>query len=146
MIFWKVDTPDKLQERLDYFREWVTEHWDWDKPLTWEPKPYTNSRSLSANALMHVWFREMAAHFSGKGSDLTEAQAKELMKYKFLGTEDRLIGKTLIPHQLRSTSRLSSGEMKEFLDQIQAWCADHGLNLTNPQDSEYAKWCKEHGQ
>ena len=145
MIFWKVDSPQKLTERLDYFKEWAIEHWNWEKPLTWEPKPYSEKRSLSANALMHCWFREMAEHFSQKGNHLTEAQAKELMKYKFLGTEDKVIGQTVIPDQLRSTSNLTSGDMKQFLDQIQAWCADHGLNLSNPVDSEYSRWCNEHG-
>lgn len=143
MIFWKIDDPNQIPDRLGHFEKWLRTEYQWDRPITWEPKPYTNPRSLSANALMHVWFREMANKFSTDANPLTEEQMKALMVHKFLGTEDVVISKTVIEGQLRHTSKLTSGECKQFMDQVSAWAADHGCVLTMPEDSEYMQWSKE---
>ena len=137
--FWKIDDPVQIEERLKFFGDWLRSEWNWAKPVTFEPKPYTDKRSLSANALLHVWFRELAIHFS-KQQVYGEEQIKELLVHKFLGTEDRVVGNTVIPGQLRKTSQLNSGEMKQFMDQILAWGADHGCLVSLPADSEYKRW------
>ena len=137
--FWKIDDPSQIDERLTFFGDWLRSEWNWSKPVTFEPKPYTDKRSLSANALLHVWFRELATHFS-RQQVYGEEQIKELLVHKFLGTEDRVVGKTVIPGQLRKTSQLNSGEMKQFMDQILAWGADHGCLVSLPKDSEYKRW------
>jgi hypothetical protein len=61
------------------------------------------------------------------------------MKNEFLGTEDVVVGSTTIPNQLRSTKSLSKGEMHQFMEQVFHWGIDHGVTLTNPQDSEFQR-------
>lgn len=114
------------------------EGWDFANPLVLKPSKYTNPRSLSQNALLHVWFDTMAKHFSAK-VDTNAEQMKSLMKYKLLGTEDVIVGKTVIEGQLRQTSKLDKGEMTKFMDQVHEWAADHGINLPIPAESEYMK-------
>jgi hypothetical protein len=120
--------------------QWLRKQWNWSRPVIVEPKPYTDPRTLSQNALFHVWCQEMAEQFAERGKmQITMEQMKELMKYKFLGTEDVVINKTVIPGQLRHTSGLDKGEMTQLLDQIHDWALDHGVMLTNPADSEYMR-------
>jgi hypothetical protein len=80
----------------------------------------------------------MANHFSKK-VDTDAEQMKALMKLKFLGTEDIVVGHTMIPGQLKRTSNLDKGEMMRFMDDIYDWALDHGVTLTIPEDSEYMK-------
>lgn len=137
---WKVDNPDQLSERLGFFENYLRASWDWSTPVTWQVKPWTRKRSLNANALLHVWFREIANELSNRGQYLSEERAKLLLCHKFLGTEDFVYGRTVIESQVRHTSSLSPGEMKEFMDQLIAWCSDHDILLSHPTDSEYYRW------
>ena len=54
------------------------EGWDFANPLVLKPSKYTNPRSLSQNALLHVWFDTMSKHFSAK-VDTNAEQMKSLM-------------------------------------------------------------------
>jgi hypothetical protein len=135
--FWLIKNKDHLDERFKFLREWLLTEWDWDHAVQLTVKRYVEKRSLSQNALFHVWCREMADHF--KAANVNQDSMKELLKYKFLGTEDRVIGKTVIPNQVRCTSKLDRGEMLHFMDEVQAWALDHGVKLSCPQDSEYMR-------
>jgi len=137
--FWLIKDRRQITERIAFFQQWLESEWDFSQPVTWEPKIYRNKRSLTQNALFHVWCRELSAHFSANGYEVSEKEMKDLMKHKFLGCEDRVIHNTVIPQQLRESSELDSGEMMVFLDQIWAWAADHGVTLQIPADSEYMK-------
>jgi hypothetical protein len=137
--FWIIKDAAQITERLVFFERWLRDNWNWEYPVQFKVGRYQEKRSLSQNALFHVWCREMADHFSSKGADITEATMKELLKYKFLGTEDRVIHKTVIPAQVRETSGLEKGEMMDFMDQVQSWALDHGVKLACPIDSEYMK-------
>jgi len=137
--FWLIQNKNQVEERIEFFKKWLISEWNWDNAVQFEPKRYVDKRSLSQNALFHLWCKEMAESFSKRGGDVDREQMKELLKYKFLGTEDRVIGKTTIPNQLRSTSKLDKGEMFHFMEKIQAWGFDHGVNLTCPADSEFMK-------
>lgn len=143
--FWKIDAPDEVDKRLAYLGVYLKDEWDFSRPVAIHLKPWSNQRSLNANALMHVWFREMGEHFTAKGVALSSEDAKLLMKNLFLGKEDLVIGKTVIEAQLRRTANLDSGEAKQFMDQVLAWAADKGVSLSQPEDSEYAEWGREHG-
>lgn len=136
-VFYLVRHRNEIDIAIKSFRK-VMEDWDYSKPLAWKPEIYSPSRSLSQNALMHIWFSEMANHFSPK-IDVDEEGIKYLMKNMFLGTEDIKVGNTTIPNQVRSTSKLDKGEMMEFLNNIYAWAIDHGVKLSNPQNSEWMK-------
>ena len=135
--YWLIKRKEEIPRIISNLQAWAGE-WDFSHPLCLTPKKYTNPRSLSQNALLHVWFDTMAAHFSKK-VDTNAEQMKSLMKYKFLGTEDLVVGKTVIKDQLRSTSKLDKGEMTHFMDQVYDWAVDHGVMLPMPADSEYMK-------
>lgn len=137
--FWLIKSKDQVDERLKFLCQWLLTEWDWDSAVQLDVKRFIPRRSLSQNALFHVWCREMADHFSSKGADVTENKMKDLLKYKFLGTEDRVINTTVIPGQIRETSSLDKGEMMSFMDEVQSWALDHGVKLTCPIDSEYMK-------
>jgi hypothetical protein len=137
--FWLIQNKEQLNERMRFLFEHLRDSWDWSQPVELKVKPYVKSRSLSQNALFHVWCREMADHFKSRGADVNEDKMKDLLKYKFLGTEDRVVGKTVIPSQLRETSGLDKGEMMDFMDQVQNWGLDLGVELTCPADSEYMR-------
>lgn len=137
--FWLIKDRRQIKERVAFFQRWLEKEWDFNYPVTWEPKVYRNKRSLSQNALFHVWLRELAEHFTAKGYEISEEEMKDLMKHRFLGVEDRVIHNTVIPGQLRKSRGLDPGEMMAFLDQVWAWAADHGKTLEIPADSEYMK-------
>lgn len=135
--FWLVRHKYQVQERLKTFQKFLEETWNWDQPIAWKVTVYRDPRSVSQNALLHMWCEEMANHFTERGTEVTKDSMKELMKYKFLGTEDVVINNTVIPGQLRKSSRLDRGEMQFFLAQIQEWGLDHGVKLTAPANSTY---------
>lgn len=137
--FWIVKDRSHLEQRVKFFADYLDKEWNWEYPVEWKVKRYIPKRSLSQNALFHVWCREMAEHFKSKGADVDEEQMKELIKYKILGTEDRQISNTIIPAQIRETSGLDRGEMMDFMDKVMEWALDHGVRLSCPQDSEYMK-------
>lgn len=144
--FWKIDAVEQLSERLKFLEAHIRASWDWSKPVEIQVRPWSKKRSLNANALMHVWFREIGKYFTAKNIPLSEEDAKDLMKSRFLGLEDRVVnGKVIAEGQLRRTRSLTSGEQKQFMDQIAEWAADKGCALSHPEDSEYAKWGREHG-
>lgn len=133
--FWMIQNRSQIKDVLRFFGKYL-EDWDYTRPLAWKAEAYSTSRSLSQNALFHMWCGEMCLHFS-ESVDVTPDTMKSLMKHKFLGTEDVVVGSTVIPGQLRSTSGLSKGEMHEFMERVYAWAVDHGVRLTNPNDSEF---------
>jgi hypothetical protein len=134
--FWIIKEKGKVEKTLGHFKTWVEESWDFSSPLVIQPKPYRNPRSYSQNALLHKWFDTMANHFSKK-VDTNAEEMKALMKYKFLGVEDVVVGKTVIKDQLKSTAKLTKGEMMHFMDSVYDWAADHGVLLPIPENSEY---------
>jgi hypothetical protein len=85
-----------------------------------------------------MWMGEMSKHFSEK-VPVSPSDMKKLMKNEFLGTEDVVVGNTTIPNQLRSTKDLGKGEMHQFMEQVFHWGIDHGVQLTNPKNSEFQR-------
>ena len=138
MQYWIIKNREDVERVLSYIKDWANGY-DFEKPLTLVPKPYTNPRSLSQNALLHKWFQEMADYFSSRGVEIDAEKAKSLMKHKFLGTEDIVINKTVIQGQLKQTSKLDKGDMQLFMDLVYNWAVDHGVTLSIPEDSEYMR-------
>ena len=135
--FWRIENKQRIDEVFANLKQHILETWDWAKPLALQVKPYEGKRSLDQNALLHVWIREMVAHFKPARPELDEEEMKSIVKYRFLGTESIKAGKIMIENQLRHTSKLKRGEMYEFMEQVNQWCLDLGLNLTVPDDSEF---------
>jgi len=124
------------------------------KPVRIEVKPYTNPRSLSQNALLHVWLdditkglkiRNFTYDLDGVDTYLTADDVKLMMKHKFLGVKDIVRGKLVIPDQLRNTSDLDKGEMLTFMNDVYGWAVDRGIQLNIPEESEYMRLSKENG-
>jgi hypothetical protein len=112
---WVIRDKQHAPRVIDDLRSWV-DQWDFNHALVIKPGKYTNPRSLSQNALVHTWFNTMAKHFSKK-VEVDADQMKLLMKNKFLGTEDVVVGSTVIEGQLKRTSKLTKGEMTYFMNQ-----------------------------
>lgn len=113
------------------------------------------NRTLSQNALYWVWMAQLSAEFDGKKVTYYDEELKkevteimdvkpndmhDRMKHEFLGYDDpKRIGKTLIPSKLKSTAKLSKGEMFAYMERIDMFWAERGVLLVTPDDSVYAQ-------
>lgn len=114
-------------------------------PIQCDLKKWKEKRSLSSNSLYWVWLEKMAKHFSKEESMFTKDDIHDLMRHKFLGyTEERRIGRTIIPPQLKSTAKENSTEFFRYMQQIDAFSADHGCLLPRPEDDAYSQWYEQH--
>ena len=144
MQFVRVESKLKIDERLSTIKN-ILLAWDYEKPCKLEIKAYVDSRSLSQNALMHMWFNQIYDRFKAMGimvgdEPITADDVKLMMKHKFLGVKDVVRGKLVIKDQLVKTSDLDTGEMTYFLDQVYDWAMDKGIYLPVPEHSVYKKY------
>jgi len=144
-IFWRISQRSQTQKILGNLAKWIEENWDFEDSLVLQPKPYKNPRSLSQNALFHMWCGEMAQQMADRGvkvedEAITADDVKLMMKIKYLGTEDIVRGKLVVKDQLRRTSTLDKGEMFHFMEQVEEWATDRGCQLTIPAQSDYMKY------
>lgn len=113
------------------------------KPLRLEVKEWREKRSLSQNALSHMWYTEISEYLVKSGrTDATPEWVKRNLKKTYLGYEeveytDFVTGTKTIELELRHTSDLDTGDMHHFMCQVEGWCAQFGLTLTIPQSSEF---------
>lgn len=133
-----VRAQEEIDQRLEYLRALLVE-WDWSMPLSIKYGKYTAPRTLSQNALFHLWMSEGEKHFKRQGADVDADRLKTLLKYKMLGTVDIQVGSQTVPGVLRGTSKLDKSEMYDFMSRCEAWLLDMGVRLTIPADSEYGK-------
>ena len=118
--------------------------WNWDTKLVLTYTPSRDRRTKSQLGLYRIWLRHMADFFSTKGSQFSDDDMHDLCRHKFLGYEDKVVGSTEIPQQLRSTSagKIGKGDMSEYMHQIEAWCTELGCYLPYPEDNEYTDYRK----
>lgn len=108
-------------------------------------RPWKEKRSLSQNNLAHMWYAEISAYLIKSGrADAKAEWVKRNLKRTYLGCEeitytDFVTGEKVTTYEPRHTSSLDTGEMHFFLNQVEQWCAQFGLALTIPHDSEYLK-------
>lgn len=106
---------------------------------------WREKRTLSQNSLFHLWMSTLSKSLIDKGrSDATPEFCKDLMKHTFLGYKrvervNAVTGEKQTIDSLKHTSKTDVGEMTYFMDQVYAWCADKGIFLEIPEDSEYNK-------
>lgn len=106
-------------------------------------KPWREKRSLSQNALFHMWMGEISEYLIKSGrTDATPEWVKRNLKKTYLGCEevtytDFITGAKETSWEPRHTSLLDTGEMHIFMCKVEAWCAQFGLVLTIPQSSEF---------
>jgi hypothetical protein len=130
------------EQNRDQFIAYIT-GMDLSQPQEVTIKPHKSARSLSQNALMWQWLTHMAHHFSGKAGSFDKEDMHDLMRHKFLGYDERKIGNTELPPQLKSTADLDVAEMHHYLSQIDMWAASCGCLLPRPEDSVYDQMLKE---
>ncbi|AOM40197.1 YbcN family protein [Xenorhabdus hominickii] len=111
-------------------------------------KPWKNTRSSSQNATAHMWFDEISRFLKSNGAKFSPDEVKDMLKHTFLGYEviDRIDVTTQeVEHvrTLKQTSKLDTGEMFRFMEQVEQWAAGLGCFVTVPNDSEYMKLKKE---
>ena len=80
--FWLVKSKDELRDRLEFFAKYLEAEWNWEHPVQWKVSKFSPKRSMSQNALFHVWCRELATSFSERGADIDEERMKTLMKQR----------------------------------------------------------------
>ncbi len=106
-------------------------------------KPWREKRSLSQNALSHMWYSEISEYLISRGKTFaTPAWVKDALKHTYLGYEtkdlvDVLTGDITTIQSLRHTSDLDTGEMYVFLCKVEAWAMNIGCHLTIPQSCEF---------
>lgn len=106
-------------------------------------KPWREKRSLSQNALSHMWYSEISEYLISRGKSFaTAAWVKDALKHTYLGYEtkdlvDVVTGEITTIQSLRHTSDLDTGEMYVFLCKVEAWAMNIGCHLTIPQSCEF---------
>ena len=140
-VFVRFNSKDDVHKKAKYLMEDMLA-WDFSKPLTVKLEEYRNPRSLSQNAMSHIWYREIAKAMEKKGHKVdyeNPAEAWKLwLKKRFLGVSTVNIGKHTL-EEIKRTSDLNSGEMAHYLDQVYHWAIDLGIILTIPKECEYAE-------
>jgi len=106
-------------------------------------EPWQEKRSLSQNALFHVWMRQLSEFLIARGRpNCSPDWCKDAMKFTFLGFEetefvDVKTGARIVRETLKHTSKLKTGDMFNFMTNVQAWCLDIGCFLNIPESSEF---------
>lgn len=142
----KFNSRRDVEQKAKFLIEQMLE-WDFSRPLCIKMENYQNPRSLSQNALLHVWCREISEQMENKGFKVTEGNSEEAwkiwLKRRFLGSDDFKISRTVISGQVRRTSTLGKGDMVHFMDECYHWATEQGIKLTIPKESEYAELKKQ---
>lgn len=105
---------------------------DPDRPFVVTVEPYRKKRSLSQLALLWVRHAEVskavAEHTGMSPEDFHEYAKERWLTPRIVEFQGRVLKRY-------STKDLTAGEMKIFMDQIEAWAAtDLGIMLANPED------------
>lgn len=96
--------------------------------------------------MYYAWTQEIADEVNRRNkTDFSKDEIHEKFKAMFLGyTEPKTIGSTEIPPQLRSTAKLTKGEMFHYMTQVEIWCIEAGIILSHPEDNEYYRTKMKH--
>ena len=95
-----------------------------------------SKRSLSQNATMWMWLGELSHQIKLKTSEsYSTDDLHEYFKARFCPSKELRFGDKEI--NVTSTTRLDTGEMHFYMNQIHEWSINAGFNLTIPINSEY---------
>jgi hypothetical protein len=93
-------------------------------------------RSLRQNSLLWMWYSELVPQIRQRsGETYSTEDLHEYFKSRFCPTKELKFGAKVIT--ALSTTRLDTGEMTRYLDQIHEWSCGSGMKLTIPVDCEY---------
>lgn len=123
------DNKLHLKEREKY-QKWIEKLEGKEVFVTVEKKKLI--RSLSQNALYHLWVRVIAEDRGYEEPEEVCYALKKLLMPEKWGEIKDILGQ-VIP-VIPSTKDLDSGEMMEFVTKVQFWSAKEGIILPNPDD------------
>lgn len=87
------------------------------------------TRSQKQNSLYWEWITVI-----GNELGYTKDETHMLLRDKFLGYNELTTKKGEAIRELRSTTKLKVGEMKDYLEQIDKFVAEWGIMLPRPED------------
>ena len=95
---------------------------------------YTPKRSTAQNSTLHLWLGEISEQ-----TGHTTEEIKEILKSAFLPRAIIKVGdiETLRPV---STTQLNKHQMYLFMERVQAWAAEFGFILTQPEPDILRAW------
>lgn len=137
MIEVKVDTLDQLDQRLLALGNRIRVTWTGDKPIVLQMKQWKPMASRSQQNLYWEWMVVLGKAFNQDKNDM-----HDLMRHKFLGYEEKVIGDDVI-RRLKSTkaSEIEKPDMAHYMNQIDVWASETmGIYLPVPEMNEYAKY------
>lgn len=114
-----------------------------DKKYRIKFSAWRDQRSIPQNSLQHMWYAELSAYLIKRGKPFASPEwVKDAMKHTYLGYEHRemvdvVTGERTQIQTLRHTSGLDTGDMHQYLTQVEGWALNVGCRLTIPADSEY---------
>ena len=89
-----------------------------------------DSRSTKQNSLYWNWINVMTE------TGYTKDEMHTILRDKFLGYNE-VTTKTGVIKELKSTTKLKVGEMKDYLEQIDIFASEYGIMLPRPEDLYY---------
>ncbi len=125
---------------------------DFNSPHELILKPKEHTRTLSQNALFHMWMGELSDYLIARGRKFaTPEWCKDAMKHSFLGYQrtervNVLTGEVTASQELIATRRLKTAPMFHFMSEVEAWCTGIGCLLTIPETSAYMKLKRKQNQ
>jgi hypothetical protein len=96
-----------------------------------EIKQDKDSRSTKQSRLYWEWVTLL-----GSETGYTKDEMHTIMRDKFLGYNE-VTTKTGVIKELKSTTKLKVGEMKDYLEQIDIFASEYGIMLPRPEDLYY---------
>ena len=96
-----------------------------------EIKQDKDNRSTKQNRLYWEWINVL-----GTETGYTKDEMHTILRDKFLGYNE-VTTKTEVIKELRSTTKLKVGEMKDYLEQIDIFASEYGIVLMRPDDLYY---------
>ena len=101
----------------------------------WEKK---RPRTLSQNALLHVWFKHIAVALNQQyGDDYWNADRVKDYFATYYAT-DEVMPDGVIWRKAVSTSKMTKKQMTEYMDRIQSYMmTEHGIKVPLPDDDRF---------
>jgi hypothetical protein len=130
----KVEKPEGVEQACRFLSNRINQVWDGKEPIEVLFRVWKNPHTRSQQALYRIWCREM-----GKAFGHSEDDMHDLMRYKFLGNVCVTIGTEEV-WRLPSTNSLSKQEMSEYMNKVEVWALERGVQVPIPADNEYATY------
>lgn len=105
-------------------------------------KGWRESRSLSQNSLYWKWMTELSKQAIINGGTFSDEVWAEFFKKYYCPSRvvEMPLGES---STIKTTTKLDTGEMHHYLNNIQSWCMQQGYHLTIPDNCEYQQLINE---